>query len=64
MQFADYKEPETREVEFEETWDKIQENFEIEKYNSSEYGITEQHFEMKSLIFNWLEENYNVPIKK
>jgi len=64
LQFADYKEPETREVEFEETWDKIQENFEIEKYNSPEYGITEQHFEMKSLIFNWLKENYNVPIKK
>lgn len=64
LQFADYKEPETREVEFEETWDKIQENFEIEKYNSPEYGITEQHFEMKSLIFNWLEENYNVPTKK
>ena len=64
LQFADYKEPETREVEFEETWDSIEEYFEIEKNNSLEYGITQEHFEMKSLIFNWLEENYNVPTKK
>lgn len=66
-------ETKTQEVEFEpisfdlpkaETWDSIQEDFEIEKNNSPEYGITQEHFEMKSLIFNWLEENYNVPTRK
>ena len=66
-------ETEIQDVEFEpisfnlpktETWDSIEEYFEIEKNNSPEYGITQEHFEMKSLIFNWLEENYNVPTKK
>jgi len=66
-------ETKTQEVEFEpisfdlpkaETWDSIQEDFEIEKNNSPEYGITQEHFEMKSLIFNWFEENYNVPTRK
>ena len=66
-------ETEIQDVEFEpisfnlpktETWDSIEEYFEIEKNNSPEYGIAQEHFEMKSLIFNWLEENYNVPTKK
>lgn len=56
LQFADYKEPETREVEFEETWDSIFEDF-IKKTECDEYSAG-------TFFLEYLKENYNVPIKK
>jgi len=53
-----------QEVEFEETWDDVRDAFEEENFDNIENGFSEQHSAMKSLIFTWLEENYNVPIKK
>ena len=62
-----------QEVEFEpisfdllkaETWDDVRDAFEKENFDNIENGFSEQHSAMKSLIFNWLKENYNVPIKK
>lgn len=67
---ADYHEEDVHEVataktvQKEVTWETIQDNFEIEEYGNPEYGITEEHSEMKSLIFNWLSNNYSVPTKK
>lgn len=57
---GDYKEPEIQEVEFEETWDSIREDFKNTKLFSHE----DSGVDVLEFFCQYLEKNYNVPTKK